>query len=74
MKINEIYHLMEQRGLTDSQRHFSSIWLERGSNYLSQNKDADLHPVDALTLYRSLKDEQQYELAAKILANMLEGK
>ena len=74
MKIQHIYQMMEQHGLTDSQRHFSAIWLERGSNYLSQNKDADLHPVDALTLYRSLKDERQYELAAKLLADLLEDK
>jgi hypothetical protein len=73
LKINEIYNLMEQRGLTDSQRHFSAIWLERGSNYLSQNKDADIQPTDVLTLWRSLHAEHEYELAARLLADLLEG-
>lgn len=71
MRMNEIYNLMEARGLTDSQRHFSSVWLERGQNYLSQNKDADLSAADALTLWRALQDEQQYELAAILLADLL---
>jgi hypothetical protein len=73
MKIQEIYSLMENRGLTASQRHFSGVWLERGENYLSQNKDANLSAADTLTLWRSLQDEQQYELAAMLLADLLEG-
>lgn len=73
MTLENAYLLMEQFGLTNSQRHFSSIWLERSPNYLSQNKDIDLSPADALTLYRSLKAEQQYELAARLLADLLEA-
>ena len=73
MKLIEIYRSLERCGLTDSQRHFSEIWLERGYNYLSQNRDADISPADALTLHRSLKDERHYELAAKLLADLLEG-
>lgn len=73
MRMTEIYTLMETRGLTDSQRHFSAVWLERGHNYLSQNRDADLSAADALTLWRSLQDEQQYELAAIVLADLLEA-
>ena len=71
MRMHEIYNIMEARGLTPSQRHFSGVWLERGENYLSQNKDADLSAADALTLWRSLNDEGQYELAAKLLADLL---
>lgn len=71
MRMNEIYNLFESRGLTDSQRHFSLVWLERGQNYLSQNKDTDLSPADALTLWRGLQAEQQYELAAILLADLL---
>ncbi len=74
MKINEIYLTMERHGLTDSARHFSSVWLERGHNYLSQNREADLSPADALVLHRGLKDEEQYELAAKLLVDLLEGR
>jgi hypothetical protein len=73
MKIDQIYNLMEQRGLTNSQRHFSSVWLERGENYLSQNKGANISPADALTLWRSLQNEREYELAATLLADLLEG-
>jgi hypothetical protein len=73
MKIQNIYTLMAERGLTDSQRQFSKIWLERGSNYLSQNLQSDLSADDALTLWRGLQNEREYELASHILADLLEG-
>lgn len=72
MKLIEIYRSFGRVGLTDSQRHFSTVWLERSHNYLSQNKDADISATDALTLHRGLKDEEQHELAAKLLADLLE--
>ena len=73
MKIYEIYSQFEERGLTLSQRHFSSVWLERGENYLSQNKDSDLLAEDGLTLWRSLRDKKEFELAAQLLTNLLEA-
>ncbi len=72
MKLIEIYRSFERTGLTDSQRHFSTVWLERAHNYLAQNKDAEIGAADALTLHRGLSDERQYELAAKLLADLLE--
>jgi len=63
----------EERGLTLSQRHFSAIWLERGENYLSQNKASDLLAEDGLRLWRGLRDEKEFELAARLLANLLEA-
>jgi hypothetical protein len=72
MRIFEIYQQFEQRGLSNSQRHFSAAWLERGENYLSQNKDTDLSAEDALKLWKNLQGEREYELAAKLLADMLE--
>ena len=71
MRLQEAYDLLEERGLTASQRHFSAAWLERAENYLSQNKEANLSPADGLTLWRGLQDEQQYELAARLLADLL---
>lgn len=73
MKIVEIYNQMETRGLTASQRHFSAAWLERGENYLSQNKEAEMSAADAVTLWRNLRSESEYELAAKLLTVLLEG-
>jgi hypothetical protein len=73
MKLQAVYTLFSERGLTSSARHFSSVWLERGPNRLSQGKEADLCPADALTLYRSLQAEQEYELAARLLIDLLEG-
>lgn len=70
MRMTEIYTLMETRGLTDSQRRFSSIWPRRGRT-TCPDKDTDLSPADALTLWRALQDEQQYELAAILLADLL---
>lgn len=35
MRLQEVYDLLEERGLTASQRHFSAEWLERAENYLS---------------------------------------
>ncbi len=72
MKLIEVFETFTERGLSNSQRHFSGVWLERGENYLSQNKDGDLSADDAMTLWRSLQNEGQYELAAKILADLLE--
>lgn len=72
MRIFEIYQQFEQRGLSNSQRHFSAAWLERGENYLSQNKDTDLSAEDGLKLWKNLQGEREYELAAKLLADMLE--
>ena len=72
MRIFEIYQQFEQRGLSNSQRHFSAAWLERGENYLSQNKDTDLSAEDGLKLWKNLQGEREYELAEKLLADMLE--
>ena len=74
MRIYEIYQQFEKRGLSNSQRHFSAAWLERGENYLSQNKEADLSAEDGLKLWKNLQGEREYELAARLLADMLEAK
>jgi hypothetical protein len=71
MRIFEIYQQFEERGLSNSQRHFSAAWLERGENYLSQNKETDLSAEDGLKLWKNLQGEREYELAAKILTNLL---
>lgn len=72
MRIFEIYQQFEERGLSNSQRHFSAAWLERGENYLSQNKETDLSAEDGLKLWKNLQGEHEYELAAKILSDLLE--
>lgn len=73
MRIFEIYQKFEQRGLSSSQRHFSAAWLERGENYLSQNKESDLSAEDGVKLWRNLQGEREYELAATILADLLDA-
>lgn len=71
MRIFEIYQQFEERGLSNSQRHFSATWLERGENYLSQNKETDLSAEDGLKLWKNLQGEREYELAAKVLTKLL---
>lgn len=50
----DIYHHSLERGLTDSQRHFSSAWLHRAENYLCLRADRGPSADALIELFQTL--------------------
>jgi len=62
----DIYHLFQRRGLTDSQRHFSSAWLGRAENYLCLRADRGPSADVMIALFQTLMREGRFVLAARV--------
>ena len=62
----EIYHLFHRRGLTDSQRHFSSAWLVRAENYLCLRGDRGPSSDVLIELFQNLVREGRLTLAVRV--------
>lgn len=62
----DIYHLFHCRGLTDSQRHFSSAWLNRAENYLCLRAGRGPSADVLITLFQTLVREGRLMLAARV--------
>lgn len=61
-----IYHLFQRCGLTDSQRHFSSAWLNRAENYLCVRADRGPSADVLIALFQTLVHEGRLMLAARV--------
>lgn len=61
-----IYHLFQRRGLTDSQRHFSSVWLDRAENYLCLRGSRGPSADALIELFQTLMREGRLMLAARV--------
>ena len=62
----DIYHLFHRRGLTVSQRHFSSAWLGRADNYLCLRAGRGPSADALISLFQTLVREGHLMLAAKV--------
>ena len=62
----DIYHLFQRRGLTDSQRHFSSAWLGRAENYLCLRTGRGPSADALIELFQTLVSEGKLMLAARV--------
>lgn len=62
----DIYHLFQRRGLTDSQRHFSSAWLCCAENYVSLRAGREPSADVLITLFQKLVREGRLMLAARV--------
>ena len=62
----DIYHHFLARGLTDSQRHFSSAWLRHAENYLSVRGSRGPSADALIELFQTLWREGRPLLAARV--------
>lgn len=62
----EIYHHFFKHGLTDSQRHFSSVWLDRAENYLCLRGSRGPSADALIELFQTLWREGRLVLAARV--------
>jgi len=62
----DIYLHFEARGLTDSQRHFSSAWLGRADNYLCLRAGRGPSADALVGLFQTLWREGRFLLAARV--------
>ena len=60
------YHLLRDRGLTPSMRHFSREWLGAAENYASLRAGRFLSPRVMVHLFRALWSRGHYILAARV--------
>lgn len=67
----EIYQHFFERGLTDSHRHFSSVWLGRAENYLCLRADRGPSADALIELFQSLVREGRLMLAARVAWSIL---
>lgn len=61
-----IYHHFLERGLTDSQRHFSSAWLNRSDKYLCLRAGRGPSADALIELFQTLVREGKLLLAARV--------
>lgn len=62
----DIYHHFFSRGLTDSQRHFSSAWLGRAENYLCLRANRGPSADALIELFQTLMREGRLILAVRV--------
>lgn len=62
----DIYHLFQRCGLTDSQRHFSSAWLNKADNYLCLRGRRGPSSDALIELFQKLVREGRLMLAARV--------
>ena len=62
----DIYRHFLERGLTDSQRHFSSAWLGRAENYLCLRAHRGPSADALVELFQTLVREGRFMLAARV--------
>lgn len=62
----DIYQHFFARGLTDSQRHFSSAWLGRAENYLCVRAGRGPSADALIELFQTLVREGRLMLAARV--------
>lgn len=62
----DIYRLFHRRGLTDSQRHFSSAWLGCAENYLCLRAGRGPSADVLIALFQTLVREGRFMLAARV--------
>lgn len=62
----DIYHLFQRCGLTDSQRHFSSAWLNKAENYICLRGARGPSSDALIELFQTLVREGHLMLAARV--------
>ena len=66
-----IYQHFFERGLTDSQRHFSAAWLARAENYLCLRGDRGPSADALVELFQTLVREGRLGLAVRVAWTIL---
>ena len=67
----DIYHQFYQRGLTASQRHFSSAWLGRADNYLCLRAGRGPSSDALVSLFQTLVRKGHLMLAVRVAWTLL---
>lgn len=62
--MDSLYTLMHRRGLTTSQRHFSSYWCDRAPNYLALG--TGLSDGARIAVFRRLVAECRWLMALRV--------
>lgn len=66
-----IYHLFQRRGLTDSHRHFSRVWLGCAENYMCLRADRGPSADVLINLFQTLVREGRFMLATRVAWTVL---
>lgn len=69
----DFYHQLERRGLTSSQRDFSSYYLNMAPNYFCLRGKRGLSERALVNLFRRLWDERRPMLAWRVAHQLLFG-
>lgn len=69
----DIYHQLARRGLTTSQRDFSTYYLGMAANYACLRGDRAPSERALINLFRRLWDERHFVLAAQVAWLILWG-
>lgn len=67
--MDSLYTLMHRRGLTPSQRHFSSYWCDRAPNYLALGKG--LSHGARIAVFRKLISKGEWFLSFRVAQMIL---
>ena len=70
--MSNLYEHMLERGLTTSQRHFSTYWCDRAPNYLALG--AGLSEGAMISVFRNLVAEGRWMLAFRVAHMILFGR
>lgn len=70
--MDSLYTLMQRRGLTTSQRHFSAYWCDRAPNYLALG--TGLSDGAMIAIFRNLASRGQWILALRVARMILFGR
>nr|WP_312973075.1 DUF6626 family protein [Brevundimonas naejangsanensis] len=62
----DIYQHFQERGLTNSHRHFSSAWLCRAENYLALRSGREASADVLVELFQTLWREGRFALALRV--------
>ncbi len=69
--MDAIYADMKARGLTHSQRHFSSAWCGRAGNYMADRDGEAMSDATTTELLRRLVKAGQHDLAQRVFRALL---
>ena len=70
--MNDIYNILLKRGLTTSQRDFSTYWVGKSPSYLATT--GGLSDGAMIAVFRKLIEEQRWLLAIRVAHMILFGR
>lgn len=68
----ELFLEFYERNLTESMRSWSKVWLGRAQNFATTHQYKPLPPGTAIRLWHRLIEAEHHDLAAGLLASILE--